>query len=34
MALEQFPRLVLGESGPVAVNDWQVLKIHIRPPAA
>jgi hypothetical protein len=24
----------LGETGPVAVNAWQVLKMKIRPPAA
>ena len=23
-----------GEAGPVVVNDWQVLKMKIRPPAA
>jgi len=24
----------LGEAGPVKVNDWEVLKMKIRPPAA
>jgi putative transposase len=24
----------LGEAGPVTVNDWQVLRMKIRPPAA
>jgi hypothetical protein len=34
MALEQFSLLSLGETGPVAVNAWQVLKMKVQPPAA
>ena len=29
-----FRAYVLGESGPVRVNEWEVLKMKIRPPAA
>lgn len=29
-----FRAYALGESGPVKVNDWEVLKMKIRPPAA
>jgi hypothetical protein len=34
LALEQFPRLLLGEAGVVKVNEWEVLKMKIRCPAA
>jgi putative transposase len=27
-------RYFLGEDGPVKVNDWEILKMQIRPPAA
>ena len=34
-ALKQgFARRLLGEAGPVKVNDWDVLQMKIRPPAA
>ena len=29
-----FRAYALGETGPVKVNDWEVLKMKIRPPAA
>ena len=29
-----FRAYFLGETGPVRVNEWEVLKMKIRPPAA
>ncbi len=29
-----FRAYALGETGPVKINDWEVLKMKIRPPAA
>jgi len=29
-----FRAYVLGEAGPVRVNEWDALKMKIRPPAA
>jgi putative transposase len=29
-----FRAYLLGETGSVSVNDWEVLKIKVRPPSA